>query len=149
MNINFKSQNGISKIAIIIIVVIAIIGIIIFANTRSHKFSLEEASAYTKLRSAIAQSNVDGTGEMNYDDFYNVLGTMIRNENSNYQWFDRLKFNFIGKIADTSDYQVTIVGDGTYGAKFTVKKDNGEYYLEEFFFGPATISNGATFHLKQ
>lgn len=71
---------------------------------------------------------------------------MVKNQNSSNQWFSSNLSNCVGKIIDTADNQVTIITDGTYVAKFTVKTDGWDYYyLVDYTFEVATINNGSQF----
>lgn len=123
-------------------------GIIFIANYKGSDYQMNvekgEALAYTKLRKAITTSAVDNTGTMTNTDF-NTIKSMVKNQDSNNQWFSSNLSTCVGKIIDTTDNQITVITDGTYVAKFTVKTDEWDYYLVDYTFEVATINNGSQF----
>lgn len=136
-------------IIVLFVVILVIITAIIFSN-RNYKLSTEkgEEVAYASLRVAISQSVVDGSGEMTSEDF-DILGEIVKNQKSSNQWFGGHKAFFTGKIIDTSDYEITVITDGTYVARFTIENDGNDYKLIDYKFEIAIIENGATFFVKE
>lgn len=139
-----KNQKGISLIAIIIIIAIIIVGIIIFSSNSKPGYELnvanKEALALSELRLAIAKGRLNGSGFITTDEF-STLGKIVKNADSNNQWFSSNQGILYGDTYDTSDQYVTVISDGTYVATFTTKeKSTGpslgdiETYLIDYTF---------------
>lgn len=148
---NLKRENGFALKKIIIIVAIVIVGIIIISLNSKPGYEMDikngEALAYAKLRQAIATSRVDGTGTMSAEDF-STLGKMAKNADNNNQWFANNSGAFYGNIADTSEYEVTWVSDGTYCAIFYAVEENYIYYLTSYSFSGDNVK-GYTFFVEK
>lgn len=144
-----RSQKGISLITLIVIVAIVIIGIIIISSNSKPGYELnvlnKEALALSELRLAIAKSQLDGSGILTNDEF-NTLGKLVKNADSNNQWFGNNKGIFYGQTLDTSDKYITVISDGTYVATFTtVEEQDGpsmgdkKTYLVDYTFEQKTF----------
>lgn len=136
---NLKNQKGISLVKVIIIIAIIIVGIIIIVSMNSKAgYEMDVKSgenvAYTRLRLAIANSNLDGSGTLSSED-YNKLGKMAKNADSSNQWFSQTgRVALYGGIADKDGYECTWVSDGTHCAIFYAKKEDNTYYLTNYSF---------------
>lgn len=135
---DLKNQKGISLIAIVVIVAIIIIGISIISLNSKPGYEMDvknmEALAYARLRQAIATSKVEGTGTLSSED-YNILEKMVKNADSNNQWFSQTgRVALYGNIGDRDGYEVTWVSDGTHCAIFYVKNEDDIYYLTNYSF---------------
>ena len=143
-----KKEKGIALKTIIIIVAIIIVGIIIISVNSKPGYEMDvksgEALAYTRLRQAIATSRVDGTGTMSAEDF-SKLGKIAKNADSSNQWFANESGAFYGNTADTSEYQVTWVSDGTYCAIFYAVNENDIYYLTSYSFNSDDVKGYTSF----
>lgn len=147
---NLKNEKGIALKTIIIIVAIIVVGIIIISVNSKLGYELSisdrEAVAYTSLRSAIATSKVDGSGTMSKE-LFAILGKIAKNADNSNQWFANNSGAFYGNTADTSEYQVTWVSNGTYCAVFYVKQDVNTYYVTSYSFAPDDVK-GYTFFVE-
>ena len=80
--VNLPENLFLGSIAIIIIIAIVIVGIIIISSNSSPGYEMDvknkEALAYTRLRQAIANSRLNGSGTLSSED-YNILGKMVKN----------------------------------------------------------------------
>lgn len=135
---NLKSQKGISLITIVIIVAIIIVGIIIISSSSTPGYEMDiknkEALAYTRLRQAIANSKVDGSGTLSSED-YNILGKMVKNADSSNSWFSQTGKNaFYGNTGDKDGYEITWLSDGTHCAIFYAKNEDNIYYLTSYSY---------------
>lgn len=143
-----KNQKGIALKTIVIIVAIVIVGIVIISANSKPGYELsvsdKEAVAYTSLRYAISKSAVDGGGTITSEQF-NTLGKIAKNADSSNQWFSSDSGVFYGKTADTSDYQVTWISNGTYCAIFYVKQDVNTYYLTSYSFSADDVKGYTIF----
>ena len=138
-----RNQKGITLIAIIIIIAIIILCIIIFSNTKpGYELNIanKECLALSELRLAIAKAHLNGSGFITTDEF-NTLGKIVKNADSNNEWFSSNQGILYGDTYDTSDQDVTVISDGIYVATFTTKeKSTGpslgdiETYLIEYTF---------------
>ena len=136
-----KNQKGISLIALLVIIVIIILGIILISsNSNGYEMDISsgEALAYTRLRVAIANSRLNGSGILSSEDF-NILGKMAKNADRSNQWFSGSSGVFYGNTADTSDYEVSWISNGQYCAIFYAKKVDDTYYLTNYTFTADTI----------
>lgn len=142
MRLNLKNEKGIAKKTIIIIVAIIIVAIIIISSSGGNGYEMNvknrEEVAYATLRAAISKSRLDGSGTMSSEDF-SKLGEMVKNADSENQWFASDSGVFYGDTADTSDYQVTWVSDGTYCAVFYAKLEGNTHYLTNYNFSPDDV----------
>lgn len=146
---NFKSQKGISLIAIVVVIAIIIIGIIIISSSSTPGYEMDvknkEALAYTRLRQAIANSKVDGTGTLSSED-YNILGKMVKNADSSNGWFSQTgKFALYGNTGDKDGYEVTWLSDGTHCAIFYAKNEDNTYYLTNYSFNVDNVKGYTIF----
>ena len=135
---NFKSQKGISLITIVIIVAIIIVGIVIISSSSTPGYEMDvknkEALAYARLRQAVANCKLNGSGTLSSED-YNILGKMVKNADSSNGWFSQT-----GKIAlycnsgDKDGYEITWLSDGTHCAIFYAKNEDNTYYLTSYSY---------------
>lgn len=135
---NLKNQKGISLIAIVVIVAIIIVGIIIISSNSKPGYEMDvknkEALAYARLRQAVANSRLNGSGTLSSED-YNILGKMVKNADSSNSWFSQTGKNaFYGNTGDKDGYEITWLSDGTHCAIFYAKKENDIYYLTSYSY---------------
>ncbi|MGN1326700.1 MAG: hypothetical protein ACI4VQ_01245 [Clostridia bacterium] len=150
-----RNQKGISLIKLIIIIaVILFVLFLLFGGSSKYELSVADGEqvALASLRTAIAQSRVDGSGTLSTENF-NTLKKIVKNANSNNQWFSENKTIYYGKTADTSSQEITYISDGTYVAKFTIEIENPnsftnkKLFLVDYSFEEGTIQ-GASFIIK-
>lgn len=144
-----KSQKGISLLAIIIVVAIIIVGIIIISSSSVPGYEMDvknkEALAYTRLRQAIANSKVDGSGTLSSED-YSILGKMVKNADSSNQWFSQTgKFALYGNTGDKDGYEITWLSDGTHCAVFYAKNEDNTYYLTSYSYNADDVKGYTIF----
>jgi hypothetical protein len=113
-----------------------------------YRFDKSETVGYTSLRLAIAQSAVDGTGEISKENM-DKLKSAIKNQNKNNEWFSDYNDTFIGKTQDTSDNKIDLVCNSNYCAKITVKQNKTEYHLVDYsFFEKSDTDKGYKIYVK-
>ena len=114
-----------------ILMVLSLIGC-----TKKYKLSPKEAVAWTTLRLAIAESDVYGGSTTLTNEYVDVLKGMVKNYNSNNEWFTESSLKHIGygETIDTDMYEISTLSDGNYCATFKVENKNGTYYLVDYKF---------------
>lgn len=146
-----NNEKGISLIKLLIIVAIIIVLIIIIASNSKPGYELsvenKEAVAYTSLRYAIAEGKVKGSSTLS-SQYIDILGKMVKNADSNNQWFANNNGVFYGGSADNSDYEICWISDGTYCATFMVKKEPTKYYLCDYHFSVQNV-DGCTIFVEK
>lgn len=130
-----KNEKGISLIVVILIVAIILFFIIVSTGNSKYELSVADGEqvAVASLRTAIAQSRVDGSGVLSNENF-NSLKKLVKNADSNNQWFSENKTIYYGKTADTSNQEITYISDGTYVAKFIIEIENANSYTKKKLF---------------
>lgn len=136
------------KVFIVLLIVCGII-IIASAGNSGYKFNSKgtnEAIAYTSLRYSIAKAAAEnGTNTLSMDHF-NTLGRMVKNADSNNQWFPQSNKTVVyGNTGDTSDFEITWISDGKNCAIFYVENDGVNRYLVDYSFTNESINGYAIF----
>ena len=109
------------------------------SSNKKYKLTLEEAVAWTNLRLAIAESNLDGGSTTLTTKHIELLKDMTKKFNDNREWFSETDSRYImyGKSKDTSEQEITSLCSKDYCATFKIKKENNDYYLLEYTFDEA------------
>ncbi len=130
------------KVLIIGAVILVIVFIIVLTTGGKPGIELDVASgqalAYAKLRSAIAEGNLNGSGVFSSDNMQK-LKDLIKKADSSNQWFASNSGVFYGGLADTDSYQYTWISNGTYCATFCVKEENTDFFLCDYKFSADTV----------
>lgn len=127
---NQDTAPELSKKALIIIaaVFVAIVGIFIAFNLSAsssdgENYALDVSSgevvAMTGVRSALADSALDGSGSID-EQTCETLGSIAKKFDSKASWFASCSFDLLGSTPDTSTNQVTKLSDEDYCATFTL-----------------------------
>ena len=149
MKLDLRSQRGITKKTIIIIIVIILFIFFIIGSSsddKGYELSIEngEEVAYASLRVAIAQSNVDGSGTISRENF-DIIKSIVKNANSDNQWFDETTDIYYGEIASTSVQEEIMLTDGTYTATFSIIIENPDSYTDKKLYFTNYSFKEATF----
>ena len=165
MNMNFKSQKGVTLWRIVIIICVIIIGIQVIRtlidftapNNGIGSAAKEEAeykvaqfeADLANLRYAIAQSELKQLENPRYgystisQTLFDRIGQYVKELDRQNDWFGNLNSSFTGIMVDTSSQEVTQLSDGNYIATFVTKKNGSTTILVSYTFKAGNIGNGA------
>lgn len=93
-----------------------------------------DAVAYTSLRSAIAKSTLDGSGEISAN-YLDKLKSTVKELNKDNNWFSDYSGTFYVLNKDTDTKRIDYICNDDYCAKFTAElRGAKDYYLIDYSF---------------
>jgi hypothetical protein len=117
---------------VLLLVIVAFVAITIFnSNNKTQATTQEDKTlniadgtnvAILTVRQAIAQSELDGTGEITSMEC-DTLSRAARNFDSNSRWFASCDYSLYGSMPDTDSESIVKLSDGDYCATFVTDTD--------------------------
>jgi hypothetical protein len=128
-----------------VLALVAVFGLVLYFNskpTEQENYTLGtaglEALAVSNFRVAIAQSAVDGNGNIGSDSCY-MLENIAKNADPDARWFSNCEYVNSGSSPDTASDKVLKISDGDYCATYTF--DDAIEELKNYSFEEGECGN--------
>lgn len=131
VEIQMKSEKGITLVKLIFIVGIIIVGIILISNSSKSSTKIEwgyiPSPEYYELRLAATTSELYGAGSGTLSQAsFNTLGKDIKKAKG--KWFKDSNINFKASVLDNGNTEITTLSDGEHTATFTFDYSSNYVY---------------------